>query len=128
MKRPRKLLIAALAAAAMLIAAQAVLATKGTCAQPLRIRTRAARPTCCTQATGSSSRRVTSRRTESRSGHTPRTGSATRMRRRTRPNGRCGERKVEATRGRTVNVRVCLVDRDKENVLGYFSPWKKGKA
>jgi hypothetical protein len=43
-------------------------------------------------------------------------------------NGNCETNRIRATRGRRVNVQVCLVDRDKENVLGFCSPWKKGRA
>jgi hypothetical protein len=43
-------------------------------------------------------------------------------------NGKCRSRRVRAAKGRRVYVKVCLVDQDQENVLGYCSTWKRGRA
>jgi hypothetical protein len=43
-------------------------------------------------------------------------------------NGNCLGRSIQAAKGRTVYVKVCLVDQDQENVLGYCSAWKRGRA
>jgi hypothetical protein len=43
-------------------------------------------------------------------------------------NGNCLGRSIQASEGRTVWVKVCLVDQDEENVLGFCSRWKRGKA
>ena len=40
----------------------------------------------------------------------------------------CATRNVRATKGRAVYVRVCIADRDGDNVLKFCSPWKKGRA
>jgi hypothetical protein len=40
----------------------------------------------------------------------------------------CESRRIQATSGRTVYVRVCLADRDGDNVLKHCSPWKRGRA
>jgi hypothetical protein len=40
----------------------------------------------------------------------------------------CESRRISATKGRTVYVRVCLADRDGDNVLKHCSAWKKGRA
>ena len=40
----------------------------------------------------------------------------------------CESRRISATQGRTVYVRVCLADRDGDNVLKHCSAWKKGRA
>jgi hypothetical protein len=41
----------------------------------------------------------------------------------------CASRRISATPGRTVYVRVCLTDRDNgANVTAYCSAWKRGRA
>jgi hypothetical protein len=40
----------------------------------------------------------------------------------------CESRRISAAPGRTVYVRVCLADRDGDNVLKHCSAWKRGRA
>jgi hypothetical protein len=42
--------------------------------------------------------------------------------------GQCPEEEIRAPKGRSVYVNVCLAGRDHENVLGFWSSWKRGRA
>jgi hypothetical protein len=130
-KRPRRLLIAALGVIAMLLAAQAVYAAKG----DVRVATSDPNPggeayllhtddglvlrACDIQkdddsvwAYASYFKRINENTVADVNGK----------------KGQCPEEKIRATKGRSVYVKVCLADRDHENVLGFCSPWKRGRA